>query len=396
MASIKRNKSLFIDKEAVASLSLVKEGILAPIDSLMGSRIAKEVDESSMYKGKSFPCSFLLAPSGKRNKETLEGLSQGETVNLVENHKIVGRLTVDEVFEIDEIARIEKIYGTRDLSHPGVANTLSRLGKYAVSGEYEVDFEDVKKAKIKIEEAKKRIDAKYIAGLVMAARPLNRAHERLIRLTLEKNDLVVIFLSKPYYTDEFPYSLRHEALECLINTYLPSDRVVVVPLENTYLFAGTNELLLDAIAIQNFGCDSFVIGANHAGLGMFYESHEIKSIFDTFVGVDLKIEFSSYFVYCNVCKTLVTGRSCPHGMHHHINFNAESLQQLLKTGLLPPAILMRKDISAIYLSKLFPNRFKNLGKLYSDLTTNSGLIEEHSEREFYNELMSLYQTTSLT
>ncbi len=396
MASIKRNKSLFIDKEAVASLSLVKEGILAPIDSLMGSRIAKEVDESSMYKGKSFPCSFLLAPSGKRNKETLEGLSQGETVNLVENHKIVGRLTVDEVFEIDEIARIEKIYGTRDLSHPGVVNTLSRLGKYAVSGEYEVDFEDVKKAKIKIEEAKKRIDAKYIAGLVMAARPLNRAHERLIRLTLEKNDLVVIFLSKPYYTDEFPYSLRHEALECLINTYLPSDRVVVVPLENTYLFAGTNELLLDAIAIQNFGCDSFVIGANHAGLGMFYESHEIKSIFDTFVGVDLKIEISSYFVYCNVCKTLVTGRSCPHGMHHHINFNAESLQQLLKTGLLPPAILMRKDISAIYLSKLFPNRFKNLGKLYNDLTTNSGLIEEHSEREFYNELMSLYQTTSLT
>lgn len=395
MASTKRNKSLFIDKEAVASLSLVKEGILAPVEGLMGSAEARAVDANSLYKGKSFPFSFLLAPSGKRNKDVLEGLQKNETINLVENHNIVGHLTVGEVFEIDQMARVEKIYGTRDMSHPGVTNTISRLGKYAVSGEYEIEFDDVKKAKEKIKEAKKRIDAKHTAGMVMAARPLNRAHERLIRLTLEKNDLVVIFLSKPYSADELSYSVRYEALEHLISTYLPSDRVVVVPFENTYLFAGTNELLLDAIAIQNFGCDSFVIGANHAGLGMFYESHEIKSIFDSFVGIDLKIDISSYFVYCNVCKTLVTQRSCPHGMHHHINFNTESLLQLLKTGLLPPAILMRKDVSAIYLSKMFPNRFKNLGKLYNDLTTNSGLIEEHSEREFYHELMALYQTTSL-
>ncbi len=396
MASTKRNKSLFIDKEAVASLSLVKEGILSPVEGLMGSSDAKAVDSASLYKGKSFPFSFLLAPGGKRNKEVLEGLKKGETINLVENHNIVGHLTVDEVFEIDPMARVEKIYGTRDMFHPGVANTISRLGKYAISGEYGIEFDDVAAAKAKIEEAKKRIDAKHVAGMVMAARPLNRAHERLIRLTLEKNDLIVIFLSKPYSADELAYSVRYEALIHLINTYLPSDRVVVVPFENTYLFAGTNELLLDAIAIQNFGCDSFVIGSNHAGLGMFYESHEIKSIFDSFVGIDLRIDISSYFVYCNVCKTLVTQRSCPHGMHHHINFNAESLLQLLKTGLLPPAILMRKDISAIYLSKMFPNRFKNLGKLYNDLTTNSGLIEEHSEREFYNELMALYQTTSLT
>ncbi len=396
MASTKRNKSLFIDKEAVASLSLVKEGILSPVEGLMGGIEAKNVDETLKYKNRSFPFSFILAPSGKRNADVLKTLKTGESINLVENHKVVGHLDVEEVFEIDPLSRVEKIYDTKDLSHPGVINTINRLGKFAVSGKYEIEFDDVRAAKEKIKEAKERIEARSVAGIVMAARPLNRAHERLIRLTLEKNDLVVIFLSKPYSQDDMPYSLRLEALEYLIKAYLPSDRIVVVPFENTYLFAGTNELLLDAIAIQNFGCDSMVIGANHAGLGMYYESHEIKSIFDSFVGVDLRIEISNFFVYCNVCKTLVTQRSCPHGMHHHINYNAESLLQLLKTGLLPPAILMRKDISAIYLSKMFPSRFKNLGKLYNDLITNSGLIEEHSEKEFYNELMALYQTTSLT
>jgi len=396
MASTKRSKSLYIDKEAVASLSLASEGILSPVTGLMNSKEAKKVDTSNLYNGKSFPFSLLLAPSGKRNKEVLENTQKGEVLTLVENHKDVGFIEVEEIFEIDPIKRVEKIYGTSDMSHPGVASTLNRLGKYAICGKYEVDFEDVKVSKQKIADAIEKVDAKHVTGIVMAARPINRGHERLIRLALEKTELVVIFLSKPYSEDTISYQMRSEALDYLVKNFLPADRVVVVPFENTYLFAGTNELLLDAIAIQNFGCDRMVIGANHAGLGMFFESHEIKSIFDSFIGINMSIDISSMFVYCNVCKTLVTQKSCPHGMHHHINYNSESLLELLKNGILPPAILMRKEISSIYLSKMFPNRFKNLQKLYADIITNSGIIEEHSEREFYNELMNLYQTTSLT
>ena len=70
--------------------------------------------------------------------------------------------------------------------------------------------------------------------------------------------------------------------------------------------------------------------------------------------------------------------------------------ELLKLGLLPPAVLMRKEISAFILSQLFPKRFKNLEKLYYDLLPVPGLLEEHTEKDFYIELMKLYQTTSLT
>jgi sulfate adenylyltransferase len=68
----------------------------------------------------------------------------------------------------------------------------------------------------------------------------------------------------------------------------------------------------------------------------------------------------------------------------------------MKLGLLPPAVLVRTEISAIVLSSLFPKRFKNLEKLYYDILPVSGLLEDHSEEDFYNELMRLYQTTSLT
>lgn len=396
MASTRKNKALFVDKEAIASLSLAKEGILFPVTGLMNSKDAKKVDTSNLYNGKSFPFSFILAPSGKRNSEVLESLKSGETVDLIENQRTIGTLEVDEIFEIDPIKRVEKIYGTSDTTHPGVVSTLARLGKYAISGKYEIEFYDVKKSKQQISDAVEKVEAKHITGIVTAARPVNRGHERLIRLALEKTDLVVIFLSKPYSEDSVHYNIRYEALDYLVKNFLPSDRVVIVPFENTYLFAGMNELLLDAIAIQNFGCDRMVIGASHAGLGMFFESHEIKSIFDSFVGINMTIDISSMFVYCNVCKTLVTQKTCPHGMHHHITYNSSSLLELIKNGILPPAILMRKEISSIYLSRLFPNRFKNLQKLYADMITNSGILEEHSEREFYNELMNLYQTTSLT
>ena len=62
---------------------------------------------------------------------------------------------------------------------------------------------------------------------------------------------------------------------------------------------------------------------------------------------------------------------------------------------MPPSIFMRKEISAMILSELFPNRFENLQKIYNELFPNDGILEPHDEKEFYEELMNLYQTSSL-
>ncbi|MDP3465316.1 MAG: sulfate adenylyltransferase, partial [Sulfuricurvum sp.] len=82
--------------------------------------------------------------------------------------------------------------------------------------------------------------------------------------------------------------------------------------------------------------------------------------------------------------------------HHHISYHAESILELMKQGLLPPAVLVRKEISSLIVASLYPNRFRNLAKLYYDIMPINGLLEERSEKDFYAELMKLYQTTSLT
>ena len=396
MTSSRKNKTLFIDKEAASVLELVSESLLSPVTKLMNKEESQEVLQTGLINGQSFPFPFVLAPSGKKNERVIASLEEGEEVTILCEGEPFATLIVEDTFQIDPKERVKHIYGTDDLTHPGVMATIKRIGKWAISGDYTILHKTKNLNKIKIEEAKKRIDAKYTSSLMMGANPLHRAHERLIRQTLEETDLLVIFLLKPYDSADLHYEIRKEALEYFINNFLPKNRVIIIPLENSYIFAGYNEIIIDAIVAKNYGCDRLTIGRNHAGLGMYYDCNSNKSIIDRVTGIDIDIHVASEYVYCDECKTLVSKNTCPHGQHHQISYHADSILELLKAGLLPPAVLMRKEISAFLLSKLFPKRFKNVEKLYYDTFPVKGLLEEHTEKDFYLELMKLYQTTSLT
>jgi len=396
MTSLRKNKTIYIDKEATSALELVADSLLLPINKLMNEKESQEVLDTGLVDGKSFPFPFILAPAGKRNEKTLKSLNEGEEVTIVCEDKEFATLVVESVFKIDTKERVKHIYGTDDLTHPGVMATMKRLGEWAVSGHYKIIDKKENKNKITIQKAKERIDAKHVTSIMMAANPMHRGHERLIRQTLESTDLLVIFLLKPYESKNLNYELREEALTYFINNFLPKNKVIIVPLENSYIFAGYNEIIIDAIVAKNYGCDRLTVGRNHAGLGMFYDCNSNKSIIDRVIGIDIEINVASEYVYCDQCTTLVSKNTCPHGQHHQISYHADSILALLEAGILPPAVLIRKEISAFLLSKLYPDRFKNLEKLYYDTFATKGLLEEHSEKDFYLELMKLYQTTSLT
>jgi len=362
----------------------------------MNREQVKTVLESGLFEKTTFPFPFILAPAGSTNEKILRQSRQGDTLDLVVEGTQVGSLIVNEVFEIDPNERVRHIYGTDDPSHPGVNSTLKRLGKLAVSGEFTLEKDPVASMLQQIEEAKERIDAKHTTAIMMAANPLHRAHERLIRQTLDNTDLVVIFLLKPYNDTDLSFDIREEVLKYFIANFLPRNRVIIIPLEYSYIFAGYNEIIIDAIVAKNFGCDRLMIGQNHAGVGMYYDRNNNQSIINRMHGIDIEVSIAREYVYCNECKTLVSTRTCPHGSHHHISYHADSILELIKAGLMPPAVLMRKEISAMLLCRLFPGRIKNVEKLYYDIMPVNGLLEQTTDRDFYIKLMELYQTTSLS
>ncbi|CAA6818971.1 MAG: Sulfate adenylyltransferase, dissimilatory-type [uncultured Sulfurovum sp.] len=396
MASSKRNSQLHIDAEALSTLALVQEGLISPVDKLMNEKESIEVRKTKTYKGVSFPFPFLLTPYGKRNEECLKSLSKGDVVQLVHQRTVVGELTVDETFPIDISARLKCIYGTDDETHPGVKSTMKRLGSMAVTGDYQVNYPLISASKKMVQAKIKETEAKNVSALVLAANPLNRAHERMIRQAIDQSDLVVIFLLKPFEATGLRYDVRYDALLTFVESFLPANKVVVAPLENSYIFAGYNELILDALVAKNYGCHNLIIGKNHAGLGLFYDHDKLNSIFDATKDININVTTVEQYVYCNKCRTLVSLKACPHGQHHHIHYHSASILTLINAGMMPPSVLMRREVSASILSTLFPERFEHLQELYDALMPNDGLMEEHSEEDFYIKLMGLYQTTSLT
>jgi sulfate adenylyltransferase len=395
MDSIKRNK-LYIDKEAFITLSMMNEGLLYPVTHLMNKKEAEEVNKTGLYKGKTFPFAFILAPAGKKNEEILKSTKNGEILDLYCEHKKVGEIKTKEIFEIDPIKRVEKIYGSSDMHHRGVKKTLKRLGKYAISGELILINSTISDELSKLKTIIKKSNAKNIVGITTNANPFHRVHERIIRLALEENDIVVLFLTKNLKNDGIKFETRYKATQFIADNYFPKNKVIVVPLNNTYIFSGLNEVIMDSIVIKNFGCNKFLMGQTHEGLGIHYENQNVKTIFDILKGINLDTMTIKEYVYCDICRTMVSTNSCPHGSHHHIKYHSEAILELLKEGIIPPPIMMRKELTAIYLTSMFKNRFKNIQKLYYDLIPNNGIIEEIDETEFYIKLIKLYQTTSMT
>ena len=391
------NKLLYIDNEAVATLAMARDGLLKPVTKLMNKKESEEVNSTGLYNGSIFPFSFILSPSGKRNNEVLKQSKKGEVLTLICNDKPCGTLLIDEIFEINKDERIQKIYGTNNPEHPGVKDTYKRLGNIAVCGEYTIEFDDIKNNIKKINKTITNLEATNISSIILSGKPFHRVHERLIRTALVKCDLLIIFLQKPYHDDgKLSYRVRYETLQYFLDNFIPKDRVILLPLENTYIFGGLNELTLNSIVSKNYGATKLIIGQNHAGLGAYWDHNEFVSIVDTLETLNIKIEIMSEFVYCDKCTTLVSTNACPHGSHHHVKYHNESIMELFRLGIIPPAILMRKEISSIILSELYPSRKATLKKIHQNLSTSSGVIDEFKSEDFYDGLMNLYQTSSLT
>ncbi len=396
MSFSKRNDTLYIDTEALSTLALVQEGLLKPVTKLMNQKEANEVDKTKRYKGVPLPFSFILSPKGKRNQENIKNFKKGDRVLLINNSKEVGYLIVDEIFKINKEERLKLIYGSNDISIPIIKRASKRLGEWAVSGDYKVFYPTIKESIDFVKKEIKKRDAKNITAMMLGANPITRAQERVIRSALSSSDLLIIFLLKPFTKEGLPFEIRKESLDIYIHNYLPSRKVIIVPFENSYIFSGYNELILDALLAKNYGCNKIIIGKNHRGLGMLIEKETINTIFDTFKDINIEVDLVDEYVYCDICKTLVNTNTCPHGQHHHIHYHNKPIMELIRTGILPPTILVRKEISAHIIASLFPNRFKNLQETYDMLIPNSGLLEDKSEEDFYIKLMELYQTSSLT
>ena len=352
--------------------------------------LAKSSSENSaVNSARSFTENSALNPvcsaDAKSVANSAGNFISNSTENFIKNSascELVARIDVSDVYapsasevadSVFQNAYAEQtaVQGRITLLKNGLAEQIARIKKVASS-----------------------LAAPKISAFFTCADPIHRVHERLIRHMIDKADFVVIFLTGTSSADALPYELRKKTLSYLLQNFLVAQRAMMIDLGSLAIF--DDKPALQCAIAKNLGINKIIFGQNHANMELFFEGGGVHSVLDEYQKRgEIEILLMPEYVYCEKCKVLVSTKNCPHGAHHHVHYRTQNLKALLRAGILPPAIFMRKEISAMILSELFPARFSDLQKLYDELFPNSGILQSHGESEFYEQLMQLYQTSAL-
>ena len=397
MISPKRNNTLDITLEEFGTLELIDSGALGNFRSLMDEEEALEVESSGRLWGVIMPFAYSFAPSLESAQNLLKELKNSTKkeikLNLALNGEIIGDIDIKSFYEQKNPGL--SIFTAKNICILNKGGEQS--GKIAISGEFSLRKNQLVSTKEQIQKRIAEVGANKVTAIMLTADPMHRLHERLIRMTIDKADLVLIFLVRTFSSEgRLDFDLRLECLEYVCENYIPKERVCIVPFSNTTLFSDHINPVLEAIAAKNFGANKLVIGQSHTGLGLHYDHNIASTLLDDYASeLGLELIVMPEMFYCELCHTIVSSKSCPHGAHHHIKYHVNTLKKLLFKGIMPPAMLMRPQVSAIILDRLYPKRFNSLQKLCGDLFPNDGIVESYSQRDFYEKLMRLYQTSSL-
>ena len=337
----------------------------------------------------SYDQTFTCSTNAKSVANSARNFISNSTENFIKNsaanpayYELVVRISVSDVYtpSASEVA--------------GSVFQNAYAEQTAVQGRITLLKNELAEQIARIKKVASSLAAPKISAFFTCADPIHRVHERLIRHMIDKADFVVIFLTGTSSADALPYELRKKTLSYLLQNFLVAQRAMMIDLGSLAIF--DDKPALQCAIAKNLGINKIIFGQNHANMELFFEGGGVHSVLDEYQKRgEIEILLMPEYVYCEKCKVLVSTKNCPHGAHHHVHYRTQNLKALLRVGILPPAIFMRKEISAMILSELFPARFSDLQKLYDELFPNSGILQSHGESEFYEQLMQLYQTSAL-
>jgi len=175
------------------------------------------------------------------------------------------------------------------------------------------------------------------------------AHEYLQRCTLEREDVdgllihpVLGRLKKGDYRPE----VILEAYRALVGTYYPADRVVLASLSITMRYGGPKAALFLAIVRKNYGCGSYIVGRDQAGVGSYYEPYACQRIFDELpIGVQALKYVETYF--CRDCGWMATARTCAHSADRRLDTSQTRIRESLAKGERLPSEILRPEVAEV-------------------------------------------------
>jgi len=346
----------------VCDLLLLSMGAYTPLNGFMGKADWRGVcEDMKLADGLFWPVPITVSA----RQALANQIEIGEDVALLdgETQQIMGVLTVEDKYLPDPALQCEKVFGTTDETHPGVAKVMAQppvnLGgsvKVIEEGWFPQEFSDLY---IRPDESRKMFEDMGWSKVAafQTRNPMHRSHEYMAKIAIDVTDGVfihqVLGKLKP---GDIPASVRVEAINAMIENYF-ADNIAIqagYPIEMRY--AGPREALFHALIRQNFGCSHLLVGRDHAGVGDFYGPFDAHDIFDTLwdgalVTQPLKIGIT---FFCEKCDGMATDKTCPHDEEFRINISGTRQREMLTNGEDISAKFSRPEVVAV-LRKYYEN-----------------------------------------
>ncbi len=256
----------------LCDLELLLNGGYSPLTGFMGRRDHDAVCETGrLASGVLWPIPVTLDVSDA----VAEGLAAGTTLALRDPEgEMLAALHVEETWRPDRAAEARAVYGTTDLTHPGVAHLFSKTHATCVAGRLEglrlPTHHDFRQLRLTPAELRALFDRRGWTRVVafQTRNPMHRAHHELTLRAARDADAKLLLhpsvgMTKPGDLDHFTRGRCYQALLA----HYPADTAQLAFLPLAMRMAGPREALWHAIIRKNHGCTHFIVGRDHAGPG---------------------------------------------------------------------------------------------------------------------------------
>jgi sulfate adenylyltransferase len=351
--ALERAKSLpriVLDAESVSDVENVAKGVYSPLEGFLGKADFRNVLNQSRLSN-DLPWTVPIVLDASR-AEAAGFKAGGEIVLANEAGAPVALFTLREVFDYNKEEMAEKVFGTVDKAHPGVAKVMAMkdvllAGPVDLLQESPTPFDRYKLSPKETRILFKEKGWRTVVGFQTRNTPHN-GHEYLQKAALTFTDGIFI---NPVIGRKKKGDFKDEVIlasyEELIRHYYLKERAVMAILQMEMRYAGPREAIHHAIIRKNFGCTHIIIGRDHAGVGSYYPPFAAQDIFEEFPDLGIVPLFFRAFYYCKKCRSVVNEKICPHPPADQIQYSGTKIRDMLVKGEIPPPELMRPEVAKV-------------------------------------------------
>lgn len=361
-AEAKEIPNITINSAAAANAVMLGAGYFTPLSGFMDRKNALSVAESMQTTdGLFWPTPVLnltndlSALAGQSRVALRDPNVEGNPVIAIQTIKNIEKLTAADLETITQ-----KVYGTTDQEHPGVA-TFTSLGDYVISGPIEVlnysyfetEFPGTFRTAMQIRDEIAKLGWQKVVAF-QTRNPMHRAHEELCKMAQEAthaDGVLIHMLLGQLKPGDIPAPVRDAAIRKMVELYFPPNTVMITGYGFDMLYAGPREAVLHAVFRQNCGCTHFIIGRDHAGVGDYYGAFDAQTIFDDEVPAGaLKIEIfrADHTAYSKKLNKVVMMRDAPdHTKDDFVLLSGTKVREMLAAGEDLPAEFARPEVAKI-------------------------------------------------